>query len=184
MTVPYTRLTLSTSNSKTNEPHKYRLNLSNDLILDNSIISLAHCSIYYTWRNIKSIYNNHKFSYRHLASNITYTMTIPDGSYSIDDINQDNGDGTTGKSECCEDDGGDRDEGQRGTEDLVSGADPEELEPEMYRGGARGERGHVTTHDPAELLFEGPDVRAHRREPIALECLLDEPPLITPHMGS
>ena len=83
----YSAITLTTDNSKTKEPHKYILNLSNDLTLKDSLTSLTHCSLYYTWRNIKDIYNNNEFSYTHLASNKTHQIKIPDGSYNITDIN-------------------------------------------------------------------------------------------------
>lgn len=83
----YSAITLTTNNSKTSEPHKYKLTLSNDLTLKDSLISLTHCSLYYTWRNIKAIYNNNVFSYKHLPSSKTHTIKIPDGSYEISDIN-------------------------------------------------------------------------------------------------
>ena len=38
-------------------------------------MALAHLSIYYTWKNIKSAYNNNKFK-----------ISAPNGSYSIADI--------------------------------------------------------------------------------------------------
>ena len=46
---------MNTENSKTNEPHKFILSLSDKLNLKNSNknIALGNLSIYYTWRNIK-----------------------------------------------------------------------------------------------------------------------------------
>ena len=82
----YSAITLTTSNSKTKHPNKYSLKLSNDLTLKDSLVSLTHCSIYYTWRNVKSMYNNNTLSYKHKPSNKTHDITIPDGSYSIDDL--------------------------------------------------------------------------------------------------
>ena len=41
-------------------------------------------SIYYTWKNIKSEYNNNKFKIS--APTWNDTFDLPDGSYSIDDI--------------------------------------------------------------------------------------------------
>ena len=38
-------------------------------------------SIYYTWKNIKSEYNNNKFKIS--ASKWSHTFDLPDGSYSI-----------------------------------------------------------------------------------------------------
>ena len=45
---------------------------------------LANLSIYYTWKNIKSAYNNNKFESSVPAWNDTFDL--PDGSYSIADI--------------------------------------------------------------------------------------------------
>ena len=54
---------MNTENSKTNEPRRFRLDSTNKLNLKNpnKIIALANLSIYYTWKNIKSGYNNNKF---------------------------------------------------------------------------------------------------------------------------
>ena len=45
---------------------------------------LANLSIYYTWKNIKSEYNNNKFKIS--APTWNDTFDLPDGSYSIADI--------------------------------------------------------------------------------------------------
>ena len=47
-------------------------------------MALANLSIYYTWKNIKSEYKNNKFKIS--APNWNDTLDLPDGSYSIDDI--------------------------------------------------------------------------------------------------
>ena len=47
-------------------------------------MALANLSIYHTWRNIKSEYNNNKFKI--LAPTWNDTFDLPDGSYSISDI--------------------------------------------------------------------------------------------------
>ena len=47
-------------------------------------MALANLSIYYTWRNIKTEYNNNKFKIS--APTWSETFDLPDGSYSIDDI--------------------------------------------------------------------------------------------------
>ena len=47
-------------------------------------MALANLSIYYTWKNIKSEYNNNKFKI--LAPTWNDTFDLPDGSYSISDI--------------------------------------------------------------------------------------------------
>ena len=47
-------------------------------------MTLANLSIYYTWKNIKSEYNNNKFKIS--APTWNDTFDLPDGSYSIADI--------------------------------------------------------------------------------------------------
>ena len=47
-------------------------------------MALANSSIYYTWKNIKSEYNNNKFKISAPTWNDTFDLT--DGSYSIADI--------------------------------------------------------------------------------------------------
>ena len=54
---------MNTKNSKTNEPHMFKYNLIDKLNLKNwnKNMALANLSIYYTWKDIKSIYKNNKF---------------------------------------------------------------------------------------------------------------------------
>ena len=54
---------VNTENSKTNEPHRFRLNLGDKLNLkdSNKNMAVADLCIHYTWKNIKSEYNNNKF---------------------------------------------------------------------------------------------------------------------------
>ena len=53
---------MNTLNSKTNEANKFIYQFANKLNLNpNKNMSLANSSICYTWRNIKSVYNNNKF---------------------------------------------------------------------------------------------------------------------------
>ena len=47
-------------------------------------MALANLSIYYTWKNIKSAYNNNKFKIS--APTWNDEFDLPDGSYSIADI--------------------------------------------------------------------------------------------------
>ena len=51
---------MNSENSKTSKPHVLTLKLANKLDLRLGI-ALSNLSIYYTWRNIKSSYNNNKF---------------------------------------------------------------------------------------------------------------------------
>ena len=54
---------MNSENSKTSEPHVLILTLSDKLDLreGEEIIALSNLSIYYTWKDIKSSYNNNKF---------------------------------------------------------------------------------------------------------------------------
>ena len=77
---------MNTENSKTNEPHRFNLDLADKLNLKspNKNMALANLSIYYTWKNIKSKYNNNKFKIS--APTWNDTFDLPDGSYPISDI--------------------------------------------------------------------------------------------------
>ena len=77
---------MNTENSKTNGPHRFRLSLADKRNLKNlnKNIALGNLSIYYTWKNIKSAYNNNKFKIS--APTWNDTFDLPDGSYSIEDI--------------------------------------------------------------------------------------------------
>ena len=77
---------MNTKNSKTNEPHRLKYNLIDKLDLKNpnKNMALASLSIYYTWKNVKSIYNNNKFKISVPTWNDTFDL--PDGSYNISEI--------------------------------------------------------------------------------------------------
>ena len=77
---------MNTKNSKTSEPHRFRYNLIDKLDLNNPSknMALANLSIYYTWKNVKSIYNNNKFKIS--APTWNSTFDLPDGSYNISEI--------------------------------------------------------------------------------------------------
>ena len=78
---------MNTENSKTNETHKFRLSLSDKLNLKNpnKNIALGNLSIYYTWKNIKSAYNNKS---KYSAPTWNDIFDLPDGSYSIKNIQE------------------------------------------------------------------------------------------------
>ena len=64
---------------------RFRLSLADKLNLKNPNKNIAlHLSIYYRWKNIKSAYSNNKFKIS--APTWNDTFDLPDGSYSIDDI--------------------------------------------------------------------------------------------------
>ena len=77
---------MNSKNSKTSEPHRFKLDLTDKLNLKNpdKNMALVNLSIYYTWKNIKSEYNNNKFKIS--APTWNDTFDLPDGSYSIADI--------------------------------------------------------------------------------------------------
>ena len=77
---------INTENSKTNESHRSKLDLTDKLKLKDpkKNMALANLSIYYTWKNIKSEYNNNKFKISAPTWNDTFDLL--DGSYSIADI--------------------------------------------------------------------------------------------------
>ena len=77
---------MNTENSKTNEPHRFNLDLADKFNLKNpnKSIALVNLSIYFTLKNIKTEYNNNKFKI--FAPIWNETFDLPDGSYTIDDI--------------------------------------------------------------------------------------------------
>ena len=77
---------MNPENIKTSEPHILKLKLTDklDLRVDKKVIALSNLSIYYTWNNIKSWYNN---KFKISAPTWNKEFTLPDGSYSVSDIN-------------------------------------------------------------------------------------------------
>ena len=77
---------MNSRNSKTNEPNRFKYDLIDKLDFKNpnKNMALANLSIYYTWKNIKSTYNNNKF--KTLAPTWDETFNLPDGSYNISEI--------------------------------------------------------------------------------------------------
>ena len=77
---------MNSKNSKTSEPHRFKLDLTDKLNLKspNQNMALVNLSIYYTLENIKSEYNKYKFKISAPTWNDTFALS--DGSYSIADI--------------------------------------------------------------------------------------------------
>ena len=77
---------MNTKNSETSEPYKFKHDLIDELDLrnPNKNMVLANLSIYYTWKNVKSIYKNNKFKIS--APTWNETFDLPDGSYNISEI--------------------------------------------------------------------------------------------------
>ena len=77
---------INSEKGKTPKPHILILKLINklDLRFGEKVIALLNLSIYYTWKNIKSTYNNNKFKIS--APTWNDKFELPDGSYFISDI--------------------------------------------------------------------------------------------------
>ena len=77
---------MNTENSKTNEPHRFRLTLVDKLNLKDPTksMALANLSIYWTWKNMKSAYNNNKFKI--FVPTWNDEFNLPDVSCSVSDM--------------------------------------------------------------------------------------------------
>ena len=77
---------MNSENSKTSKPHALIFRLTNklDLRMSEKVFALSSLSIYYTWKNIKSSYNNNEFKIS--APTWNDKFELPDGSYSVSDI--------------------------------------------------------------------------------------------------
>ena len=71
---------MKTESSKTNEPHRLKLDLLNKINLKNpnKNMALANLTIYYTCKAIKSEYKNNKFKISVPTRNNTFDL--PNGS--------------------------------------------------------------------------------------------------------
>ena len=77
---------MNSENSKTSKSHVLKLKLTSklDLRIGEKVIALSNLSIYHTWRNIESSYNNSKFKISAPTWNDEFELS--DGSYSVSDI--------------------------------------------------------------------------------------------------
>ena len=77
---------MNSENSKTSEHLVLVLQLIDklDLRRGQKTVALSSLSIYYTWKNVKSLYNNNKFKIS--APTWSEEFELPDGSYSVSDI--------------------------------------------------------------------------------------------------
>ena len=77
---------MNSKNSKTSDPHRLLLNLTDKEKLKRSdeYVALLNLSIYYTWKNIKKSYKNNKFKIS--APTWNEEFELPDGSNSASDI--------------------------------------------------------------------------------------------------
>ena len=74
---------MNSENSRTSEYHVLVLKFTDKLNLrrGQKSIALSNLSIYYTWKNMKSPYNNNKFKIS--APTWSDEFELPDGSYLI-----------------------------------------------------------------------------------------------------
>ena len=74
---------MNSENSRTAEYHVLTLKLTDKLDLRRcqKTVALSNLSIYYTWKNIKSSYNNNRFKIS--ALRWSEKFELPDRSYSI-----------------------------------------------------------------------------------------------------
>ena len=77
---------MNSENSKISKPHVLIFKLSNelDLRMEEKVIALSNLNMYYTWKNIKSSYNNNIFKIS--APTWNDKFELPDGSYSVSGI--------------------------------------------------------------------------------------------------
>ena len=77
---------MNSKNSKINEPNRFKYDLIDKLDLKNpnKNMALGNLSSYYTWKNVKSTYNNNKFKIS--APTWIETFDLPDGSCNISEI--------------------------------------------------------------------------------------------------
>ena len=80
------KMFMNTLSSKTNESNRFMYQFTDKLNLKNlnKNMALANLSIYYTWKNSKSEYNNNKFKI--FAPTWSDEFNFPDESYSVSDI--------------------------------------------------------------------------------------------------
>ena len=77
---------MNSENSKTSKTHVWKLKLTSklDLKIAEKVVALSNLSIYYTWKNIRSSYNNNKFKIS--APTWNDEFKLPDGTYSVSNI--------------------------------------------------------------------------------------------------
>ena len=77
---------MNSKSSKTSDPRRLLLNLTDKIELrrKDQYTALSNLSIYYAWKNFKKCYKNNKFKI--LAPTCNEEFELPDGSYSISDI--------------------------------------------------------------------------------------------------
>ena len=77
---------MNSEKSKTSDLHRILLNLTDKIELrrKDKYVALSNLSVYYTWKNVKTLYKNNKFKIS--APTWNEEFELPNGSYSISDI--------------------------------------------------------------------------------------------------
>ena len=77
---------MNSKNSKTSDPHRLLINVSDkiDLKISEKDFALSNVSIYYTWKSIKKLNKKSKFKISIPTWNDKFEL--PDGSYTVSDI--------------------------------------------------------------------------------------------------
>ena len=67
---------MNSDNSKTSDPHRLLLNLTDEINLKRSdkYVVLSNLSIYHTWRNIEKSYKNNKYQLQHGMKSLNYLV--------------------------------------------------------------------------------------------------------------
>ena len=76
---------MNSEDSKTYDPHRLLLNISDKINLKRSdkYVALSNLSIYYTWKNIKKSYKNNKFKISALTWNEEFELLMDHILYQI-----------------------------------------------------------------------------------------------------
>ena len=76
---------INQSHSVSYDKSKFSIKLPSPAFISNKQCALAYLGIYYSWRNITAGMGNNSFQYK--FNRTVYDVVIPDGFYTIDDLN-------------------------------------------------------------------------------------------------
>ena len=68
------------------ENSRFRYNFQPNILIKNMSVAVASLIIPYAWRSVSTRFNNNTFQI--IYNGITYTLTLPSGTYSVSDINK------------------------------------------------------------------------------------------------
>lgn len=73
-----------------NTTNQYKYDFTTNIDFTNTDLGLASANLFHSWRNISASKQNNTFQIIHPATagtNVTLTLTLPDGGYEIEDVN-------------------------------------------------------------------------------------------------